>query len=136
VSVLISRLVVQRSPLAGPREDQAGFQGLPLKVFQISLHGLIVKRPCPVVFGRNGFVAQQLLEIGKCLDFRELGLLIVRLKLQQLQSDFNWLRSAVFRKLFKSLSASSSVDSASCAFTNNEAVLNGPVSARHRSGLA
>jgi hypothetical protein len=128
VSVLISRLVVQRSPLAGPREDQAGFQGLPLKVFQISLHGLIVKRPCHVVFGRNGFVTQQLSEIGSCsLTLRQSRIADGAL------SKRNWLRSAVFRKLFKSLSASSSVDSASCALTNNEAVLNGPVSARPRS---
>ena len=62
-------------------------QSLQLKVFQIALQRLIVERPRDVVVGRNGFVTQQLPQVGERLDLGQFRLLIVGFELQQLQFD-------------------------------------------------
>jgi hypothetical protein len=72
----------------GCAQVRPALQGLELQVLEVALQRLIVKRARDIVVGGNGFVAEQLSQVGECLNSGELRLLQVGLELQQLQLDF------------------------------------------------
>src|SRR5450631_3683216 len=59
-------------------------QCLQLQVFEVALQGLIVERPRYIVVGGNGFVSEQLSQVGERLYSGKLRLLQIGLELQKL----------------------------------------------------